>query len=888
MKQHYKLFLIAIVVITNFIYVNGQPIISGKVINDSSNTGISFANIFITVIDNPNKIVAFTASDSTGHFFITINDNGRFLLKVSHIGYEKKELIINMPGNETPNQKKYLEIRLKEAAIELNDVKVSSLKIFDVRGDTINVSVQALGNKNDKVVEDILKRIPGVEVDEKGKVYVNGKEVKKIKIEDDDLFQQNYQILTQNINSNIIKTVQIVNRYLDEPLLKGIKQSDDVAINLVLKDSIKAKIFGGIDGGYGINNKYEVRGNAISILPKNKLYFIGTSNNIGENVGTDNITSNNDETNSNDENKSFILPNNKTDIASSYISAIDRKRYQFGNKSLYSLSWICKPAKQWNIKNTTFLSVINTPFSYNSETTYFLDTSYTNIEKVISNPKDIRFNSRFDVTYNINNNKKIENVLQFSRPYELLNGSKFLNNQGSIGELVSKQYNIDYHIFYLSRISDKSANTFFADYKRYNNQQNFSVIPSQLQPFFQGYSFDSVHQSYHVNVTYFDAGWKYIINSKIANIEFNNIISSQDNDFNSNLNIGANALPTFLPIINKQSINNKEANSNIAMTKKMGSFSFSLNGGINYQNITISDTLSNKFLFANVGGTLKVKIDNMQNLIALYSSSSNIKNINELYNNVILTDYNSFSSGIENPVRINSSLYLINYQLGKWSNSFLANLIMIYQRFDKNISKNSFIYPNYITAKDTITPQSNYYNISLSIDKYFKILSGNFKFKYSNYYNEYYYFIYNNAMKMENSTNKIDISYRSAFNFPININIGSTLSYNNAHPRSIKNIKQTKLFSAFSDLYIKFNDGLNGVINIQNINLKQGSIKNNITFVEASFNQKLSKKISLYISASNLLNQRSYFERTITETQTNDTKYSLLGRVILMGINIKL
>src|SRR5699024_7264225 len=106
-------------------------------------------------------------------------------------------------------------------------------------------------NGTEETVEDVLRKIPGLRIDEEGTIKVGNREVEKVMVEDDDFFGHGYKILTKNMPAHPIKQVDILKHYSANELLKGIEDSDKVALNLKLKDDSKRIWFGIAEAGGG-------------------------------------------------------------------------------------------------------------------------------------------------------------------------------------------------------------------------------------------------------------------------------------------------------------------------------------------------------------------------------------------------------------------------------------------------------------------------------------------------------------------------------------------------------------------------------------------------------------------------------------------------------------
>lgn len=146
-------------------------------------------------------------------------------------------------SSDTKEQNSHLKVILTEKAFELNEVVVTgSRKSVVVKEDTIVYRTKFYTNGTEQTVENLLSKLPGVQVGEDGSIRVGGKEVERIMVEGDDFFEKGYKMLSQNMPAYPVEEVEVIQNYVHNRLLKKMKDSDRVALNLKL--ARKSKIFG--------------------------------------------------------------------------------------------------------------------------------------------------------------------------------------------------------------------------------------------------------------------------------------------------------------------------------------------------------------------------------------------------------------------------------------------------------------------------------------------------------------------------------------------------------------------------------------------------------------------------------------------------------------------
>lgn len=196
------------------------------------------------MLNAKNEIETFGFSDKTGSFFSVSTDKfGTFKLQIKSLNYNPKEIEIHIfQKNQKINLGNITISKLKES--EIKEVIITRQNPIRIKKDTVEYVVDKFTNGTEMNVEDLLKKLPGIKVDSDGKIKFGNKEVERVLIENDDLFERGYQTLTQNMPSQSLDKVQVLKNYSKNKLLKNIEDSERIALNLTLKENAKGKWFG--------------------------------------------------------------------------------------------------------------------------------------------------------------------------------------------------------------------------------------------------------------------------------------------------------------------------------------------------------------------------------------------------------------------------------------------------------------------------------------------------------------------------------------------------------------------------------------------------------------------------------------------------------------------
>ena len=246
-----KLFLLGLLVTAVCGGLQAQTVIMGTV-TDTHGRGVSEAYVTASA-KGKSGILGYANTDGKGTYrleFKSLSDSVVVTVAGLSIGRQTKAVA---------NRSQQLDLHVKEQHIVLEEVSVRAQKIRQ-QGDTLNYNVAAYRQQGDRVIGDVLKRMPGIEVSGNGSIKFNGKSIRKFYVEDMDLLQGRYGLATDNINAQDVATVQVLQNHQPVKALQGRSLTDDVAINLKLKDSGKGTVAinamlgagGQMSGGWGI------------------------------------------------------------------------------------------------------------------------------------------------------------------------------------------------------------------------------------------------------------------------------------------------------------------------------------------------------------------------------------------------------------------------------------------------------------------------------------------------------------------------------------------------------------------------------------------------------------------------------------------------------------
>jgi hypothetical protein len=247
-------------------------------ITSFNNKPVSSASI---IIETAEDILGYGFSDNDGNLKLNItkNKNDSLFARITSVGYEKYYSYI--PNPYTP-----IRIQLKESNELLKDVVISARPEIKVSNDTIRYETIEFSNNKDRTIGDVLDKMPGLTVMENGAIYYNGKLVKNIIIDGEDVTQGAYGILTKAVHHKYIKTVEVINNFQDIKMLQNKFKTGDIVINLKLENRSRIIISGELNAGLGLPDVVDANLKSVIFNQIIKAVNVINFNNTGYNLAS--------------------------------------------------------------------------------------------------------------------------------------------------------------------------------------------------------------------------------------------------------------------------------------------------------------------------------------------------------------------------------------------------------------------------------------------------------------------------------------------------------------------------------------------------------------------------------------------------------------------------
>ena len=258
-------------------FAQAQQVKLSGVIRDSLAQPLELASL-VAINKSSNALDAYTMTDAKGNFFLKLKSNTAYKIQVSALGLQTINDSLTTAQNDLIRD---YELR---ADIVLDEVVVKMPVL--IRGDTLIYDADSFKNGSERKLEDIIDKLPGVEINDSGQIEVEGKVVNKLMVNGKDFFDGDTKIATKNIPSSTVDKIQVLKNYGEVGQLRGVgNNQDNVAINIKLKQGKESFWFGNVTTGAGDSPSeelYLVQPKLFYYSPKYSINFIGDMNNIGE------------------------------------------------------------------------------------------------------------------------------------------------------------------------------------------------------------------------------------------------------------------------------------------------------------------------------------------------------------------------------------------------------------------------------------------------------------------------------------------------------------------------------------------------------------------------------------------------------------------------------
>lgn len=869
-------------------------------IQDEQKNPLEMANIM--AVNNGTKAMdSYGITNDKGKFQLTLKPNTAYTVKVSYLGMKSKEISIS-----TNTENIVQNIVMDGSGIELEGVEIVREMPVSIKGDTIVYNADSFKSGTEKKLEDVLKKLPGVEVNADGEIEVEGKKVSKLMVEGKDFFDGDTKLGVKNIPADAIDKIQVLRNYNEVGALKGLENDqDNVAMNIKLKEGKKNFWFGDVTAGIGVaelDSRYIINPKLFYYSPKYSINLITNFNNIGElpltaqdyfkfTGGFKNMMKkggSNFNISSNDIGISLLRNNRAKEIET-----------KFGATNFaYSVT------KAWNISGFGILSASKTDLETKSQTTILDSRDQQKRDELTHQKNNLglfklsstykpndKFQFDYDILTKLSKQDEDTDLLRESVVNDISSVETILTNKKQNPTSINQNLSLYYTQSNKNIFAFEMQHLYQDENPFYN--ANLRSQPFDLSGYISGQQRNDLNQDRFVKTNKLDAklDYYYMVTPKSnINITLGNTYSYQD--FNSHIfqmldNGNRNDL--------NDSQNNNQVNYNFNDTflgfhYKILSGKFTLTPGVSLHSYSMTNTQLGTNYSQNFTKVLPdffalYQIKKSETLTYNFSLSNDFTDINQLAAGYVLSDYSSLFRGnrfLENATSQVHSLRYFKYNMFNFENIFAnatytkkVDAIKTKADFD-GINQSSVPY-NSNLADETFSGMGSYGRSFLKNYKASAVASFNWS-KFNN--------IQNNVLATTESftqsyTVRASTNYKNfpnlevGYNALINQYSGSTYYTDKPFARLDYYFWNSFSFVSEYEFYHYYNS--------------DKTVDNEYDFLSASLiYQKKDSKWEYKVSATNLLNTTYLNDDSFSQFSTRVSQYTVQPRYIIFSMKYNL
>ena len=871
------------------------------IVSEDGKAPLEMANIM--AINQATKgMDAYAITNDKGKYALNLKANTLYTIKLSYVGMANKSVEFKTSATNSINN-----FSMEAGGLELEGVEIVREMPVSIKGDTIIYNADSFKNGTERKLEDVIKKLPGMEVTADGGVEVEGKKVQKLLVDGKPFFDGDTKLGLKNIPADAIDKVQVLRNYNEISGLKGVENNqDDVAINIKLKKGKKNFWFGDVSAGIGVGNQSDrhiINPKLFYYSPKYSINLLANFNNIGElpltfqdyfkfTGGFRNMTRKGGSMfNVSDNNLGIsLLRNNRA-------KEIDTK---FG-----ATNFSYNPSKKWSLTGFAIYSDATTELETISQVNFLAPNNISQFtkENALQTNKFglFKFSSKYKPTDKLQIDYDI--LTKISEQNEISDLFRIVTTNTTVAETIfdtKKQdpKSITQNLNFYYTQSEKHIFAFENTYL-YQDENPFLNVNLQNQPFIlpgyiSGQNRNNITQNRFVKTRKFDSklDYYYVLTPKSnINITLGTTISSQN--FNSGIfqTLDNQTINSLNDVTNNNQVRFNFTDSYVGLHYKILTGKFTFTPGLSAHNYNLNDIQNgsnNQKSFTRILPDLFVQyqLKKAESLTYNFGITNNFTDINQLAEGFVLNGFSNLYRGnrnLENATTQTHSLTYFKYNMFNFEN-ISGNVS--YSKNNQAIKTNaSFVGINQVStsfnsnfADENFLARGQY---GRSFFKYYKAsLSGNLNWsKFNN---------------IQNGTFLTNESFTKSYTIKASTNFKKIPNLEVGYGKTINNYQGNKFTTDRPSLKLDyfFLDSFSFVSEYEYFNYYNDNktVNNKYDFLSASliFLKNKDSKLEYKVSATNLLNTTSLNDDNFSQFSTRTSQYSVQPRYIIFSLKYNL
>ena len=879
----------------------------------------------VKLYNDKDSMITGALTSESGRFLLSNVRAGKYTIKVSFMGYKEQIFGITLP--ERSGNFKVNDIMMRESATMMKETviegKMAELTVVD---DTVMYNADAFKLEEGAMVEELIKKLPGIVEDENGGYTFNGKTISQILVDGKEFFGNNRNMVLQNLPAEIVDKVKAYDKKSDRARITGIDDGNErTVLDLTIKKNRKRGFFGNLDGAYGTKDRYNGRLNFNRFIGDQKFSVIGNGNNTNGNGMTDNQSvgatmnwqnkvvelngsvsgdfrqqSNESRTNS----QNFEIKNSAYTNSHNWSSG-NNKSFSFQ----YRVEW--KPDSTWNILFRPEFSFGNNNSMNDSESAAFNDDPYQYTNDPLADyaqiSKEIGVNHRRGSSISSSNNINASASLQVNKRLGKPGRNITLNVNGGYGNSKGESTNYSLTDYYQILAYNGGDSVYHKVQYNNNPQKNYNVNVSI------GYSEPIAYQ------TYLQLNYGYSYNFRDNSREVRSIFDPYNdmlgvNEWNYN-----DFYDSPYTIRDKQQCNytinhyhNQHGNVQLRINRTRYELTVGANirpqiSKIDYHKGRIDTLLTRTVTNFSPNLRFRYKFSRQEQLNIRYDGSTSQPNLTDMIPDT-LSDANPLNIRIGNATLKPSFTHNVNLDYRRTVVEYQRTSALNLQfRTTRNSTTNRTEYNETTGGRVTMPVNVNgnwngsasfNFNTALGPKKYWHINSGT-SLSYTNAVG----FLYRSAdsTTVENTTRsgnfgqRLRLTYRrdweSKWSLEANVNGNFSYNLNRSTNASASNLDHHG-YSYGGEIVVKtpWNMTIRSTINE---NCRRGYSDENMNTSRLIWNASISQSLlprrilTLTLRAVDILGQRDDINRSVSATSRTDTQSEMVHSYVMFSANLR-
>ena len=887
--------------------------IQGTLKDSIANRALNSATVSL-VYANDSSLVSFSRSNEAGVFNFKNVAPANYLISISYVGYVPKWVPV-ITGTE-----KTVEM----GVIYMNDVNTMSTVTVNARrppvvinGDSVEFNSENFKTAPNAVVEDLLKKMPGMEVDKSGGITVNGKKVTKVFVNGKEFFTGDPMMATKNLPADAVDKIQVYDRKSDQAMFTGIDDgSEETAINLKLKKDRNKSTFGKLSGGAGTPSVFDAQGNVNVINNDEQFSTIGGANNTNrQNFSNRNIVNFSGGGGGRPGAGAGITVNfgggsgetdaNAQGIAETYSIGGNYSNLFNNKKTEFNANLSISDIERNNI-SSSFTQNLTPGNAFNriSNSNSIAGNKQQNFGSTIDHKVTDNFSFRFTPSLGL---QQTTNYSEDSTQTYLTNGN-LLNSNTTIASSASDAVNVASTLLLRKKFAKKGrtiSSTITQSFNRSTSTGN--QFTEQLSYINNKLTNDSIldqqntrkgeNSSYSANLIYTEPLGKKSL------LEFNTYLSKSIGSSSRRIFDRNNATDNY-DLLNTRltnEFNSEYTYSGGGMSYRSNQKKYNFSTGFSLQkavldgeNISAKTKLSQSFQDILPNATFRYNFSQTKNLNVDYRTSTNQPSITQLQ--PVLDQSNINRQSIGNPDLKRS--YVHNLNIRFFSSKILAGK-SFFSTLNASTTNNSIVnYDSVLPNRTILTKPVNVdgaYRINGSLNYGFGIkkLKSRLSFGLNAGLNNNISYANGLLNTIVTKSTGPSMSYTYIVDDVIDINLTARYSFsntNNAVNPTLNTNFLTKNFGADMTNYLPFNIVLNQSFNYAINTGRAEGFNTAIPIWNASFSKFFmkNKRAEIKMSAFDLLNKNIGINRNVSQNQIVDRSYNVISQYFLLSFTYSL